>query len=109
MADTAVVNIKEVTPTNLYEAQHSSIFVSATATVPATSTAYDFGTTDSTKFKIGGQDAYLDPRFAFDGSLKPVKLSGSSVMSGGTTLGAGKLYTTTIGPDGYILTNVGVS
>ena len=109
MADTVAVNIVEVTPTNLYEAQHSSLYLKAAVTLPATSTAYDFGTTDSTKFKVDGQDAYLDGRFAFDGSLKPVKLSGSSVMSGGTTLGAGKLYTTTIGPDGYILTNVGVS
>ena len=104
MADTVSVNIVEVTPTNLYEAQHSSLFVKASVTLPATSTAYDFGTTDSSKFKIGSQDAYLDPRFAFDGTLHNVNAEGSLTFSGGSALGNGKLYTAPLNLAGYSVT-----
>ena len=95
------INVHEVTPTNLYEAQHSSLFVKASATVPTTSTAYDFDATDSSKFKIGSQDAYLDPRFAFDGTLHNVNQSGSLVFSGSSALGNGKLYTAPLNLAGY--------
>ena len=98
------INVQEVTPTNLYEAQHTSLYLKAAVTLPTTSTAYDFGATDSSKFKIGGQDAYLDPRFAFDGTLHNVNQSGSLVFSGGSALGNGKLYTAPLNLTGYSVT-----
>ena len=109
MADTASVSIVEVTPTNLYEAQHSSLYLKVNATIPTTNTVYTFDATDSTKFKIGSQDAYLDTRFSFDGTLHSNDLSGSLSLANSGALGSGTLYTANLTQVGYILTTSGVN